>query len=287
MKISLICATYGRSVELDFLLNSLQIQNYKNFEIIIIDQNKNGLIDSIIKKYKNTLSINHIKSEKIGLSINRNIGIKAATGQILGFPDDDCVYYSDTLQNVISYFSQNQNISLVYGKIYNRLSKKNIMRNWPLTMIQVTKLRDIMLFSSSIVIFVINNDIYFDEEFGVNQRYGALEDIDLCYRNFKNSVKLEYCPNIEVNHPEVSTNFLNCNKAYNYGRGWGAFFAKHFDIKIIPLFIGILGYFILITLRDIILFRPTARGRIYSLIGRTNGFFDYLINYKFKRNNNS
>ena len=44
MRISLICATYGRSAELDSLLNSLQAQNFKNFEVIIVDQNKDGLI---------------------------------------------------------------------------------------------------------------------------------------------------------------------------------------------------------------------------------------------------
>jgi hypothetical protein len=96
---------------------------------------------------------------------------------------------------------------------------------------------------------------------------------------------LHYNPSIEVNHPEVVSNFMSKEKSYKYGTGWGAFFAKHFDVRIIPLFIGILGYFILITLRDIILFRATARGRIYSLIGRINGFVDYLINYKFRRNN--
>jgi len=281
LKISLICATYNRSTELEQLLKSLVAQTYKNFEIIVVDQIKNGLIDDICQSYIQQLDLIHIKSQRLGLSNNRNQGITAATGGILGFPDDDCTYYPDTLQNVISYFATNPNTSLVYGKIYNRVMKKNIMRNWPVITTAVTNLYSIMLYSSSIVVFIVNNDIYFDKKFGVNEMYGALEDIDLCYSCFKDDAKLEYCPKIEVNHPEVSSNFLNCNKAYSYGRGWGAFFAKHLNPKNVPLFIGILGYVVLLALRDIVLFRPTAKGRIYSIIGRLNGFYDYLINYRF------
>lgn len=284
MKISLICATYNRSTELEQLLKSLVAQIYKNFEIIIVDQNKNGLIDEICKNYKLQLDLTHIKSDKLGLSTNRNLGIKAANGEILGFPDDDCTYYPDTLENIVNIFSH-VNLDIIYGQIYNRQTQKEIMRKWPSKSFILTNLKQIMLYSSSIVIFKKNEpEIYFDENFGVNQKFGALEDIELCYRYLIKRNTLIYSPLIQVCHPEVSSVFLNSNKAYNYGRGWGAFFAKHIDFKILPLFVGIFGYVSLLFLRDTILLRPTAKNRFYSLLGRVNGFFNYLINHKLKCN---
>jgi len=285
LKISLICATYNRTIELEQLLKSLVAQTYKNFEIVIVDQNKNGLIDHVCQYYKQYLDLIHVKSNQLGLSINRNLGIKVAVGNILGFPDDDCTYYPDTLESIYNIFSYS-NLDILYGQIYNRQAKKGVMRKWPGKPFTFTNLKQIMLYSSSIVIFTKNRlSNRFDENFGVNQNFGALEDIELCYRHFIKKNKLIYSPSVQVCHPEVSSTFLNSNKAYNYGRGWGAFFAKYIDFKILPLFIGIFGYVGILFLRDMFLLRPTAKGRLYSLSGRINGFFDYLINHKLKYNN--
>ncbi len=283
MKISLICATYNRSNELEQLLKSLVAQIYKNFEIIIVDQNKNGLIDEICENYKQQLNLIHIKSEQLGLSFNRNIGIKAATGEILAFPDDDCTYYPDTLEKVSQLFNQN-GVDLILGQIRNRVNNKLIIRNWPISITKITNIRKILTLATSITIFCRKDpEILFDDLFGVGSKFGAYEDSDLCTQYLKLNKKLLYSPSIEVLHPEGDT-ILNKNKAYNYGRGWGAFFAKHIDSRILPLFIGIVGYIFLLFLRDVVLLRPIAKNRLYSLLGRANGFIDYLINHKLKCN---
>lgn len=286
MKISLICATYNRSTELEQLLKSLVVQTYKNFEIIIVDQNKNDLIDHICQCYKQQLDLIHIKSDRLGSSTNRNIGIKAVTGEILGFPDDDCAYYPDTLANVISTFNSS-NADLAYGKIYDLDRQKNIMRNWANTPFHLQRILDIIKYSSCITIFFRNSEKYlFDETFGINQKFGSCEDIELCYRMFRGGAQLIYTPNIMINHPDVISVFLNPKKAYNYSLGWGAFFAKHWSIKIIPFFLGIYFFIIVRTIRDIILFKPTAKGRVYSLVGRITGFIKYQVTYKLGKNVN-
>lgn len=283
-KISLICATYNRSITLEQLLNSLTTQTYKNFEIIIVDQNKNGLIDYLCEYYKQYLDLIHLKSDQLGSSTNRNVGIKAASGNILGFPDDDCTYYPDTLEKVVDIFSCSSKVDLVYGRLYNRQKNQNIIRNWPNTSVEITT-RFIIHYSGAPVIFTTFKSILFDERLGINQEYGAMEDIDFCYQLFKANKNILYTPEIQILHPEQEILTISLTKSYNYGRGWGAFFAKHFTFKILPLLIGILGYITILFFRDVFLFRSTAKNRFYSLKGRINGFFDYLINYKFRRNN--
>jgi len=52
IKFSLILATVGRSEELTRFLRHLDQQTYRNFELIIVDQNSNGILDSLIRQYQ-------------------------------------------------------------------------------------------------------------------------------------------------------------------------------------------------------------------------------------------
>ncbi|MEN9946467.1 MAG: hypothetical protein RLZZ293_853 [Pseudomonadota bacterium] len=280
VKISLICATYQRTDELANFLASLVAQTYTNFEIIIVDQNPSGVLDFIISSYTSLLNLRWIRSAQLGSSVNRNLGLSLAQGEIIGFPDDDCYYYPDTLVNVIELFLNHPSVDLLYGRIYDRINHQQIMRNWPQCQLKLTNLYQLLLYSSAIVIFYRPNSmipaIKFDERFGINQSFGALEDVDFCYQNFKLNAQLIYTPQLVVNHPPVSSILLNHHKAYNYGLGWGGFFAKHWSWRIFPLFIGLWGYLLCLLVRDLILFKPTAKGRIYSLAGRVVGFVRYL-----------
>ncbi|UVQ02382.1 glycosyltransferase family 2 protein [Bacteroides fragilis] len=104
---SLIVCTVGRSQDiLEQLLISLTIQEYSDFEIILVDQNLDDRLISLVEKYSNSLNIVHYRSIIKGLSANRNIGIKIAKGNIICFPDDDCFYDRTTLQNVYLFFCQ-------------------------------------------------------------------------------------------------------------------------------------------------------------------------------------
>ena len=51
MKFSLIIATLGREKELYDLFESLDKQTYKNFEVIVIDQNKDDRVFKCVQKY--------------------------------------------------------------------------------------------------------------------------------------------------------------------------------------------------------------------------------------------
>ena len=68
MKVSLIMPTINVTKELDLFLKSLTEQIYKNFELIIIDQNAGNEAFEIVKKYEDDFEIKYIKSEQAGLS---------------------------------------------------------------------------------------------------------------------------------------------------------------------------------------------------------------------------
>jgi glycosyltransferase involved in cell wall biosynthesis len=105
ISISLVLATISRTDEVIRLLESLIRQTYKDFELIVIDQNSDNRVMDILDKYTDKLCIRHLRSEA-GLSLARNVGIEHARGLIIGFPDDDCWYPEDLLRNVMLLFQE-------------------------------------------------------------------------------------------------------------------------------------------------------------------------------------
>ena len=133
MKISIITATFNSGKFIESCIKSILKQNYKKFEIIIID----GLsTDSTIKKIKTLLyKHNNIKifSEKdLGIYHALNKGIEKANGDIIGFVhSDDLLYNKNVLSNIIAVF-KNSNIDGVYGDLQyvEKQNTNKVIRYW-------------------------------------------------------------------------------------------------------------------------------------------------------------
>src|SRR5271170_6306948 len=93
MMVSLILSTLGRSREIDVFLESLAIQEFKNFEVIVIDQNTDDRLVPVVDPARWPYPIKRIHTpDQRGVSRGRNAGLKHAKGDIILFPDDDCWY---------------------------------------------------------------------------------------------------------------------------------------------------------------------------------------------------
>ncbi|WP_455037603.1 glycosyltransferase family A protein [Leptotrichia massiliensis] len=104
MKVSLVMPTINVTTELDLFLKSLKAQTYKDFELIVVDQNEGNEVFEIVKDYEEDFKIKYVKSDEKGLSLNRNRGLILMKGEIVGFPDDDCEYSPDKLEKVVAFF---------------------------------------------------------------------------------------------------------------------------------------------------------------------------------------
>lgn len=100
-KYSFIVPVYNTAGYLNKCLDSLLNQTYKNFEIIIINDgspdNSINIINDYASKYSNIIVID---KEHEGVSVARNNGIKAATGNYLIFVDSDDYVENDLLENI-------------------------------------------------------------------------------------------------------------------------------------------------------------------------------------------
>jgi glycosyltransferase involved in cell wall biosynthesis len=237
-KYSLIIATLGRKKELLELIESIKNSDYEtnNLEIIIVDQNEKGFLDKELSKFEN-LNIKHIHSNIKGLSYNRNIGLSYASGDIICFPDDDCKFYENTL-NEVSNILLRSNIDFCMGQIYDRETKKDVIKKWSKKEFKVNRFNSYFI-NSSITMFIKKEYILnFDENLGVGARFGSCEDADLIYKILENKAKGIYTPKIELWHPEPNYQEISLEKVKNYASGFGYFVRKNTDvIKVLLLFL--------------------------------------------------
>jgi len=113
---SLLIATVNRAEPLRRLLASLEEQSYHDFEILIADQNPPGFLDELYAEFQNTLPLRVITVPDKGVSQARNALLPHAQGQLVAFPDDDCWYEPETLEQVRAFFAANPHVYAVLGQ---------------------------------------------------------------------------------------------------------------------------------------------------------------------------
>ncbi|MDR0834962.1 MAG: glycosyltransferase [Tannerella sp.] len=104
MFFSIIVPIYNRPDEAAELLESLSIQTYKNFELVLIEDGSTKPCSTEVEKYASRLNINYIVKENTGRSDTRNTGMRAAKGDYFVFFDSDCIipaHYFEKLNNCL------------------------------------------------------------------------------------------------------------------------------------------------------------------------------------------
>jgi len=273
MKFSLIMGTYGRAERVHGLLESLKNQSYRNFELIVVDQNLDDHIEKGCADYNSYFKIKYLKTETPGLSRSRNIGLKHAIGDIITFPDDDCKYYIETLQAAYDFFSSNNDVHIVLGRIVDEKGN-NVIRNWPREELKINKYNFYIRFSSITMFIKRDLDLNpFDESLGVGTSFGSCEDAEYIFTLLRKGKKVIYTPNIRVYHPAFDIRQMNEKKVYSYGLGFGCFCRKCLSIPILYIFTLSLVFHTLRLLNACIrLDGQIVKKSYYSIISRIRGF---------------
>jgi glycosyltransferase involved in cell wall biosynthesis len=233
---SLVVTTVGRQLEFKRLLESLQMQPYGQFELIVIDQSSNLSIENVCKEYSKRFPVVHINTPRIGLSKARNMGIAKASGDIIAFPDDDCWYDEKTLVNVNSIFESavEKNIRLdgVSVMTVNSQMMASCAR-WEKAKGVVT-MGNVWNTAISVGLFLKSDLIAevgpFDESLGVGSlgfvRSG--EETDFVMRALNLGANIAYEPDFFVFHEDnFAYNAGDSEKAFSYGYGMGYVMKKN------------------------------------------------------------
>ena len=105
---SIIIATYNRERHLPVALNSILKQEFKEYEIIVVDDGSTDNTREVISDLiKNNPCIKYYFKENEERSIARNYGIMHATGKYVGFLDSDDVLYPNHMTTAYELLEKN------------------------------------------------------------------------------------------------------------------------------------------------------------------------------------
>jgi glycosyltransferase involved in cell wall biosynthesis len=102
---SAIIPLYNRPDEIEELLESLTLQTYINFEVVIIEDGSTNDAKSVVEKYKTKLKIQYHFKENGGQGFARNVGFEMAKGEYFVIFDSDAIIPPHYFQAVENYLN--------------------------------------------------------------------------------------------------------------------------------------------------------------------------------------
>jgi len=196
--VTVYITTYKRPKKLKKAILSVLKQDYKNIEIIVVDDDplsiNKTLINFLNNRYKKR--IKYIKNKKnYGACFSRNIALKKANGKFITGLDDDDYFHENLISSfLIKWKNRNKKtialcanqFSIKKNKILNQGRKRLICRN------NISSLN------------VIGNQIFTKKKFlkkinGFNNKLEILQDYD-CWLRLLNKFKNKF---IEVSNKSI------------------------------------------------------------------------------------
>lgn len=108
-KLSIIVPVYNVENDLPKCIESILSQNYRNFELILVNDGSPDNCPQIIEQYKEQdARIISIHQENKGVSAARNAGLDIATGEYIGFVDADCWIDTQMYSQMIAYAEEHK-----------------------------------------------------------------------------------------------------------------------------------------------------------------------------------
>ena len=234
--LTLVLATLGRADEIGRLVESLAKQAQAPHELVVVDQNLDDRVLPYVQQARRAgLAVKHLRLTKPNLSAARNRGIAEASGDVIGFPDDDCWYAPDLIEQVQQAFLQHPDWDALVAQWVEQAQGLGRLAEVEPTLSAAAWRQFRGGEASSISLFVKASALRrfggFDERFGVGQWFGAGEETDLMLRMLGAGALLGRWQPARVHHrfePQaLARQHAQWRSVLQRARGTGAIYAKH------------------------------------------------------------
>ena len=229
---SLIVPTLNRREDVGHLLASIEAQTCRDFEVIIIDQNPNDLLDEICRDYARRIPLQRLKLDPQGPARARNFGLGFARGSLINFPDDDCAFTPDLLARVAAHLGGHPELDALFARAVDPVSGESSVTKFD-TQSQWVTPENIYRTTVEFTMFVrrpLFDEVgLLDEKLGVGTYFGAEEGADFVLRALYKNKRLFYDPALLIFHIQKIARYdaKERLRAYNYGKGFGRLSVKH------------------------------------------------------------
>ncbi len=254
-RVSVVIPALNEGERVKKCLDSLLALNYKKerLEIIIIDDGSTDGSTELIKRYSKKHGLTYLRTERLGPSRARNLGVRHASGEFIAFTDADCIVDSEWINELLKGFFD-ENTAGVGGSQKSPLDETDFGKD-------VQRVFELLGFAGEYIKTGTNiqetehnptcNVMYrkkvFDEVGGFVSDIWPGEDVELDYRIKKQGYCLVFNPGALVYHyrPGTMKQFRKMMRSYgrvqaNLLRRYGFFRKLHYEPFI--LITGILIY---------------------------------------------
>ena len=275
-KLSIIIVSYNSISFLKDCLDSLITNPTKNsFEILVVDNaSDDGSVEMVKKKYPYVRLFKN--DNNIGFAAANNLAIKSSQSEYILLINSDCQVYRDSLDDLVSFISENENIGIVGPRIINsdgsmqfscrrfpsifdagmhtiltNIAPNNpFSRRYKLVDIKRDEPFEVDWVSGSCMLIrrkALADTGYMDENY-----FMYVEDTDLCYQMWKKGWKVFYYPNAEIlHHIGGSTQSGMISAGVRMQKSVLYFFWKNYrktwKVVLMPVLIIVLGIRIFLT----------------------------------------
>ncbi len=231
-EVDLVVPTLGRSRELERLLESLAAQSYAQLRVLLVDQNSDDRLASVVARFESQLSIVRLQSAP-GLSRARNRAIPLLTGDIVAFPDDDCWYPPGLIREVVRRLAAHADWSGVSTQVRDSREQRSSML-WDTSSGPIDRY-NVWRRAISVGFFLRRSTIAAVGEFaedlglGAGTPWGSGEESDYLLRAVESNFTIHYEPSLFVHHesPRLVGGAAERQAAYDRGFGHGEVLRRH------------------------------------------------------------
>jgi GT2 family glycosyltransferase len=226
---SLLIATLNRTEPLRRLFESLAQQTCRDFKILIADQNPPGFLDSLRAEFQNILPLHIVPVPDKGVSHARNALLPHVRGALIAFPDDDCWYRPDTLEQAAAFFAANPHVHALLGQWHDPAGSIRPQQRFGHIVTRFSVFRRGETFVQFYRKAVVDAVGGFDPELGpgTDLPYGCGEDTDYLLRALAAGFTVVSAPGIQVCHPDTSRSPPAVEKIRSYAFGRMHLLHKH------------------------------------------------------------
>ncbi len=103
VQVSVIIPSYNRGWIIKEAIDSVLAQDYRDFELIVVDDGSTDNTSEILDSYKDDIKV--FFQDNNGVSAARNRGIAASLGQFVAFLDSDDLWLPQKLSTQVAFFN--------------------------------------------------------------------------------------------------------------------------------------------------------------------------------------
>ena len=207
-------------------------------EIIIIDQSDNPHEELRTWQPNQFCEIRYLWTQSVGVGRARNAGIGAARHDMLAFIDDDMIVAPAWFTSLMRALLHSGRRSVVTGQVLAGEAEV------PSSFAPSTKTDELpavyegrvgrdVLWTGNMAMWrsAVNDVGVFDERLGPGSRFPASEDNDYGFRLLEARYRILYVPEAILYHRAWRAEREYLPLRWNYGRGQGAYYAKHLSLR--------------------------------------------------------